>query len=464
MAYLRRSYNDHEVRVISIYATPWRYRPDGAENPELSLSRQLPLGALEDFHDLFWDQLPRVLANSEESVAVDSEGAVTVPRARSWLFALPSDQVVAALDLEFTSPPLDERPELTVVMLECCAFTQLRVGGRSYEDHVSELARDRGVDVKAKLVKLPPERHQIVFASQIAGRERQLDRGEWENQILYRMVPPFRPQFMAVREPSGLNREKSTRGLVTPYTSLLYGHPDYIENSVFLTTVQAVGTAARFRQIWHRAHGQVRDFRYRLQEEESGKQQRADMEKLVDELGNLELDLSFSVETSADLGLLIPSLRIESFHTELYAAMELDKRADRVSRMFARLDSSIRSELTAIDIREAKERDRLQDVEDARRERAEERHRRGEFAVTVLTALAVPLGFLVAFFGINASQVQSTYSIWDYHRYWGVYLFALVLALVPFATLSFLRGRDLRRSAVAALTAKGPSRSGPPAV
>jgi len=437
------------------------------------------LGALEDFHDLFWDQLPRVLANSEEPVAIDTKGATTVPRARSWLFTLPSDQVVAALDLEFTSPPLDEHPELTVVMLECCAFTQLFVGGRSYEEHVSELARDRGVNVEAQLGKLPPERHQIVFASQIAGRDRPLDGGEWENQILYRMVPPFRPQFMAIREPSGLNRDKSTRGLVTPYTSLLYGHPDYIENSVFLTTVQAVGTAARFRQIWHRAHGQVRDFRYKLQEEESGKQQRADMEKLVDELGNLELDLSFSVETSADLGLLIPSLRIESFHTELYAAMELDKRADRVSRMFTRLDSSIRSELTAIDIREAKERDRLRDIEDARRvreaeerdrlrdaedarrERAEERHRRGESAVTLLTTLAVPLGFLVAFFGINASQVQVTYSIWDYHRYWGAYLFALVLILVPFGTLSYLRGRD-RRGAAADLTAKG--RSGPPAV
>ena len=65
----------------------------------------------------------------------------------------------------------------------------------------------------------------------------------------------------------------------------------------------------------------------------------------------------------------------------------------------------------------------------------------------MLTALTVPLSFLVAFFGINASQVKDTYSIWDYHHYGGAYLFALVLILVPFATLSFLRGRDLRRHA-----------------
>jgi len=131
--------------------------------------------------------------------------------------------------------------------------------------------------------------------------------------------------------------------------------------------------------------------------------------------------------------------------------------------MFARLDSSIRSELTAIDIRETKERERrrdaeelrrtheaderqrLRDAEELRRDLAEERRRRGESAVTVLTALAVPLGFLVAFFGINADQVKNSYSIWNYHHYWGAYVFALALVLLPFAALSFLRGRDLRR-------------------
>src|SRR5215475_6791155 len=160
-------HNDHEVRVISIYATPWRYRPDGTENPKLSLSRQLPLGALEDFHDLFWDQLPRVLANSKASVSVETDGATAALRARSWLFALPSDQVVAALDLEFTSPPLDEYPKLTVDMLESCAFARLSVDGRSYEEHLTMLARRHGINVEPELVRLPPERHQIVFASQI---------------------------------------------------------------------------------------------------------------------------------------------------------------------------------------------------------------------------------------------------------------------------------------------------------
>src|SRR5262249_6746186 len=142
---------------------------------------------------------------------------------------------------------------------------------------------------------LPPERHQIVFASPLA--DTALPSEETIALIMYRSDPPYRPEFMKVRRPAGLNSGSSICA-VTPYVSMLYGHPNYVENSVFLTVVQAVGTAARFRQIWHRAHGRVRDFRYNGQEEDVGKQPKAAMEFLADELGNLELELSFSVEAS----------------------------------------------------------------------------------------------------------------------------------------------------------------------
>jgi hypothetical protein len=156
------------------------------------------------------------------------------------------------------------------------------------------------------------------------------------------------------------------------------------------------------------------------------------MEFLVDELGNLELDLSFSVETSADLGLLIPSLQLESFHKELYEAMELRERAETVSRMFSRLDASIRSELTAIEIREhqANEVKRL----------------RRDAAISVLSFVAVPVGFLVAFFGINSTQVNSSWSMFNFHHYLFVYLAAVFLALIPLIAFFVLNGRAWLRS------------------
>jgi hypothetical protein len=405
---------------------------------------------LEEFYGLFRDQLPQVIcrqphpatalsfiaasskpnATAADPAVVVAETDVKFARAESWLFVLPSDQVVAVLDFDFATQPLDIDPAPTITVLERCAYAQLLVDGLDLETHIANLARAAGAEEIDTNKLLPPERHQVVFAPYV--EDGTLPDEEAVKRIIYRVDPPNRPEFMKIRRPSGLNEAGRTLGAVTPYVSLLYGHQDYIENSVFLTAVQAVGTTARFRQIWHRAHGQVRDFRYTVQNPEVGKQRRADMEFLVDELGNLELDLSFSVETSADLGLLIPSLRLESFHKELYEAMELRERAETVSRMFSRLDASIRSELTAIEIRE--------------HQADEVKRLRRDAAISVLSFIAVPLGFLVAFFGINSTQVNSNWSIFNFHHYIFVYLTAAFLALTPLIAFFVLNGREWLRS------------------
>jgi len=437
--------DSHEIRVISIYATRWRHR-QFSEEPQQPV--HLGLGRLEEFYALFRGQLPQVIDRTKHAAddlaftgpdgrhpadggdGPGTSGPVTVTRAESWLFVLPSDQVVAVLDFDFMSGPLDADPTPTTRVLEHCAYAQLRVGGLDLEGHIAALATKAGASEIDKNPMLPPERHQVVFAPYVPGGK--LPEEDILKTIMYRVDPPNRPEFMEVRRPSGLNEAGHTIAAVTPYVSLLYGHQEYIENSVFLTAVHAVGTTARFRQIWHKAHGQVRDFRYKVQNPDVGKQRRADMDVLVDELGNMELDLSFSVETSGDLGLLIPSLRLESFHRELYAAMELRDRADTVSRMFSRLDASIRSELTAIEIRE--------------RQAEEDKRLRRDAAVSVLTFIAVPVGFLVAFFGINATQVRNGWSIFSMSHYWPVYLAAGLLALAPLVAFAVLNGRALRRS------------------
>jgi hypothetical protein len=457
-----------DVRVISIYATSWRYRGPAPRTP---LEEKLPLGArLEEFHYLFREQLPLLLYDRKlnpESLGLlptpDDSGSralrprtwdVKISQARIWLFYLPSDQVVAALDLEFSSSPLDIDAESTIRVLEHCAFAELTIDGESLGDHIAGLTNecacevieeDVGLSDEEHRAKLPPERHQIVFAPPNKGRDPLAK--EQAKPILYRAEPPFRPEFIEIKEPLGLNPEgENHRGLVTPYTSLLVGHHEYIENSVFLTTVQAVGTSARFRQIWHKAHRRVREFRYILKEQ-VGVQRRADMEELADELGNLELELSFSVETSSDLGLLIPTLRSVSFHRDLYAAMELRERADRVSRMFTRLESSIRSELTAIDIRDTKKNDR--------------RRLRWNFALNLLGVVVVPMTLLLAFFGTSTKDVGRETSILDFGHYQWEYMsagaVALLIPLLAWAAAALFgawqdylerRRRDLRKELI----------------
>ena len=425
----------YPIRVIGIYATHWRYRK---HTP--SVQPGFELGLLEEFHHLFQDQLPRVLFHEwvpVQMLAFAPPGHPTVKvteitSAEFWLFVLPSDEVVAAVALDFPSPDLNEDPTLVVKILEFCAYSQIIISDFKLLDHIGRRAGKvsaEKIDNTDKTIPLPPERHQIVLARKFPGKEPPSQ--DVMKRILYRINPPYRQEFMPLALPSGLNQEESTFGAVTPYVSLLFGHEKFVDDSVFLTTVQAVGTAARFRQIWHAAHQNVRTFRETGQARKVGEQRRADLEELVDELGNLELDLSFSVETSADLGLLIPSLRIESFHRELYRVMELPARASTVSQMFVRLDGSIRSELRAIDIRERREED--------------EKRLHGAIAVSVLSVIGVPLGFIVAFFGINAVEVKNTRSLFDLSYYLDAYIIAIVLALIPVVVFFVLHRKAWRR-------------------
>lgn len=489
----------HNTRVISVYATKWRLK-----GPVVADEEHVSLGRLEEFYALYKDQLPRVILHRRhgarslafqpkddaereqygESIPPTADG-VELRHMISRLFVLPSDQVVAAFDFELRGRTVqgpDGRPELdplpTIRLLERCSYARLFVDGKTLEDHIADLAAQKGLDevLKARADEgaaadpepFPPERHQIVFATQVPappwtparsavgpstgrwpsapGNGRTADDGGLSGfadadtgessedepadamiqRILYRVEPPFTPEFVEYERPSGLNH-RGTLCAVTPYVSLLSDHPDYLENSVFLTVVQAIGTAARFRQIWRRAYGEVRTFRQYGQEETSGKQSREKLERLADELGNLELDLSFMVETSGDLGLLIPSLRIGSFHRELYKALELSERAKTVSQMFTRLEASIAAELTAIDIRERNE-------EKLVKERSEDRRLRWELSVGIVTFLLIPIGFLGMYFGLNASQVNADWSYFDMRHYGIEYLVAAALMLIPILT------------------------------
>ena len=147
---------------------------------------------------------------------------------------------------------------------------------------------------------------------------------------------------------------------------------------------------------------------------------------------DLELELSYSVEASADLGLLVPSLRAGSFHHALYESMGLTGQAVTAGRMLQRLGSAIRAELTAI--------------ESIERRGDENRRVRYAVAVGFVSAVAIPATLILAFLGINATQVRSTRSMFS-HQYLGMYLtVAAVIALGAVLSLALYvqQRRDAR--------------------
>lgn len=429
-----------EIRVVSIYSTPWRYEGTSRKG----LSDKLALGGLERHYELYKDQLPRLLpldllggSIGEDDIRLaQTVDGIEMSETDAMLFALPSNQVVLAVTLSFTTKPLADVSDVEPItgVLDQSIEAELRFRGKNLSEYVGDLShphldweilnKEEGTG-RATDDALLPERHQLVFIKRRDEQER-VPSQRMINEIVYRETPPYREEFGSPKEPGQLNvgppEERRTLGVVTPYVSLLYGHMPYVEDSIFLSTVHAVGTAYRFRQIWHEAYRQVRRFREKKQEQEAGKQKRGDLEELADRLGNLEFDLTFSVE--------FPLMRIESFQTALYEAMDLSNQAKALSQMFDQLDGSLRSEITAIDVRE--------------RRRDDGRQKWNAFAAAILSLIGVSVGFVITFLGINTTEVPGgpqQLSMWD-PRFAPLYLIAGLFALTPVFLISFPYLRD----------------------
>ncbi len=389
-----------------MYATPW-HLTDGTASGDLP--DYLKLWRFERYYRLSADQLPHVLCR--ETLDADKlkfrrwQHPEQLTGARIWLFRLPSGQIVTALSLDVHCELID-----TIDLLEDCYFADVQIGETAIEEYAHTLAAQLGADTSAERTFLP-ERHQIVFDQAPAPD----DCEDLVQRLIYRTDLPYRKEYSAICYPAELNRRPGWLAAVGPYVSVAWGHPDFIENAIFLSAVQAVAAAAQLRAIRHAAYADVRLFRDLEAAGGTTQGRRRTLERIADQLGDLELELSYSVEASADLGLLVPSLRVESFHNALYESMSLASKAVTAGRMLQRLGSAISAELTAIESIERRADD----------------NRRVRYAVAVgfVSAVAIPASLILAFLGINASQVNSSRSMFS-HDYLGMYLtVAAVIAL-----------------------------------
>lgn len=400
------------VRITNVYATSWRIDPAISQG---ELGDYLRLWRLERNYRLAADQLPRVLARKDldpQTIRVKRwQNISALSGARVWLFVLPSSRIVAAFSVDVTSELAD-----VVDLLEDCYFCDVHVE----EMLVTDAMRQIVASFDGQVVHdddLLPERHQLVF-----GEHPNVDDCEEIVQhLVYRANLPYKKEYSIIRYPHELNRRPGWMAAVGPYVSVVCGHADFIENTIFLSAVQGVAAAAELREIRRTAYQDVKLFRPPDGDEISTQRRRKELERMANNLKDLEIELSYSVEAPADLGLLVPSLRVESFHNALFESMDLSAKSATVSRMLERLERAINAELTSI--------------ESAERRADEERRLRWGVAIGFLSAVAVPVGIILAYFGINASEVNSNRSIFDHH-YLPVYVTVLAVMAIG-GTLTF---------------------------
>jgi hypothetical protein len=394
------------IRLTNLYATPW-HAADGTSGD--GLPAFLEFGRLERYYQLSADQLPRVLHREDLDITAVKFGRCQqvgrVSGVRLWLFRLPSGQIVAALSVDIRCEFID-----AVVLLEDCYYCDVLISGQSVEHRAHACAARLGADGSSDHSFLP-ERHQIVFDQDTAPD----DCEDLVQRLIYRADLPYRKEYSAIRYPAELNRRPGWLAAVGPYVSVICAHQDYVQNAIFVSAVHGVAAAAQLRAIRQAAYVDVRLFRNLESDAGTTQARRRTLERIADQLGDLELELSYSVEACADLGLLVPSLRAESFHQALYESMSLAEKAATAGRMLQRLGSAIAAELTAI--------------ESIERRADENRRIRYAVAVGFVSAVAIPASLILTFLGINASQVQATRSMFSDH-YLAMYLAVLAIIII----------------------------------
>ncbi|HEV8559249.1 MAG TPA: hypothetical protein VGR06_23135 [Actinophytocola sp.] len=351
------------------------------------------------------------------------------------VFQAPSGRVLYALTFDTTV--LNER---LVALLEDCYYESIKVtlhGGQ---------VRTIGELVDEEIQKVfpvsewntEPDLHQILFLSPVlsglatAEDQRINIREDFLRSLVYRVHVPQREGFTAVQFPPELNRGLTAVAAVGSFVSVLCGHQDYVENCAILSAAAIVSATTELRSIQESildSFAVVRDKLGTL-----SRPQRSQMlGSISGQLARHEMNLSQHVESVADIGIWIPSLRVEDYHRTLVSSVRLMDRSQIVGNSIHRL-TSITSARTQVLLAEEQQ---LQD------------HRRRSWALVVglLTTVAIPASFILAFFGISAPEVDQNRSIFDLHRYAGVYLFAfgMVGLSVLVVALFWVLGHPSRR-------------------
>jgi hypothetical protein len=150
--------------------------------------------------------------------------------------------------------------------------------------------------------------------------------------------------------------------------------------------------------------------------DDSARNVRLLVSQLSNRLNEMQLDLSFGVETHID-SILIPEMVVEAFQNSLSNAVGIRESLENTSRMLQRVGAVISA--------------RLSQLQADDRERIERRDRLIAILVAAASLLALPPALLLAFFGVNARNIHPNDSIFDLRAYWGAY----ALAWIPFVIL-----------------------------
>ncbi|MFC6022051.1 hypothetical protein ACFP2T_38540 [Plantactinospora solaniradicis] len=246
---------------------------------------------------------------------------------------------------------------------------------------------------------------------------------------------------VGVRLPAALNIEGRAYVANSRHVTVVAGWSPSVQNAlifVALNVVVAFGVLRRGRSLaFHALEHDLNTPVTTITTITTIEDAREKHARLAAELGEIQLDPSFGVETCLD-SVLVPDSRMDSFRASFHEVFGIEAATANTSRIVERLRTVIQARSSVL-------------VE-ASRERQERRDRLPAGLLTSVSLLAIPLTLLLGFFGASSSDVAPDRSMLDIAYHWPVYALAWlsigVIILVGVVLRRRLRAARPRRYGV----------------
>ena len=412
---------EHTRLLLMYNLTPRISVPDSALRP---LTRALEFGRFVAHVEAAGRLLPRVVLH--ERVSGLGLGAASVPvRSAGVVFAVtPRRDPLLFVDVEIGDAEPDGIADLLYATWQDRAA--MRADGTLLTDWLGERLAEKGLAEHGAAEQTGLAFGRNVHQSVFPGRDlaRRLLAGHLAADtvgpdvvtvVLRGTLDGEAGAPLGIRRPHVLNNPGQTMVAHGRGVSLIVGWTPAVENAFGLAAIGILNAVAAV----HRIRGQAFEALDLDQATEVDTVQdvRDLIAQLARRLGDMQLDLSFSIEAYAD-SILIPELLVESFHSSLRSVSALAEGLENTSRIVERVDAVLAT--------------RRADLETATQTYIEKRDKVVAAVVAVGSVLALPPALLLAFFGVNSDDVDPRRSILDLHRY-GI---AYALAWLPFLALA----------------------------
>jgi hypothetical protein len=351
---------------------------------------------------------------------------LTLASAELLVLATPRGDVTLAVDCGFAA---ETAPDALASWLADTCFdrARIRLGDRPLLDVVNErLALPRPLTYGQNV-------HQLVFPGGRLLRDLLSAEGADTarrpallNEIVYRgRMPLSDTADLDDAMPPNLRNHGVTLSAHGRGVSVQAGWAPHVENGLALVAVGMISALAVLQRTRLAAFETMRA-NERAPMSDSPYEVRSLISRLSAGVNELQLDLAFGVEAYVD-SLLIPEMLMEAFQSSLRDTLGIRDSLENSARMVERLTSVISARSAALDAELA--------------ERDDRRDRTVSALVAAATLIALPPTLLLAFFGINGTDVHADRSILDL----GTYGPAYALAWLPFVVLAVIGYVLLRR-------------------